>query len=115
MKTELAKLQLYKDQLQLLRDDLTVIPLEVYSPGWAKKQHRMNQLSEFLARNDCTKTVAKDSCYTSTRLILVATTKELDQSADTINALRSTIDQLIANLNKVIEEFNKVDTGTKKK
>lgn len=115
MKTELAKLQLYKDQLQLMKDDLTVIPYDVYKPGWTPKQHRMEQLSAFLARNDCTKTVAKDACYNSTRLILVATTKELDQGADTINALRSTIDRLIENLNKVIEEFNKVDTGGKKK
>lgn len=107
MKTELAKLQLYKDQLQLMKDDLTLIPAEVYSPGWKPKQARMEQLGQFLSQNDCTKTVAKDACYNSTRLILIATTKELDNDAETINALRSTIDQLIININKIIDEFNK--------
>lgn len=114
MKTELAKLQLYKDQLQILKNDLSIIPTDVYQPGWKATPHRMDKLKLFLSQNDCTKTSAKDSCYNSTRLILVGTTRELDQSADTINALRSTIDQLIANLNKVIEEFNQVDTDSKK-
>lgn len=107
MKTELARLQLYKDHLKLIRDDLSVIPAEVYSPDWKPKQHRMEKLSSYLANNDCTKTVAKDSCYSNTRLILVTTTRELDTDADTINALRSTIDQLISNLNKVIDESTK--------
>lgn len=107
MKTELAKLQLYKDQLQLLKDDLTVIPPEVYEPGWTPKQHRMDKLSEYLSVNDCTKTSAKDNCYKSTRLLLIATTKELDKEVDNTNALKSTIDQLISNLNKVIEEMNR--------
>ena len=115
MKTELAKLQLYKDQLQIMKNDLSIIPTSVYQPGWKETPHRMEKLRVFLSQNDCTKTAAKDSCYNSTRLILVGTTKELDQSADTINALRSTIDQLIANLNKVIEEFNQTDTGSNKK
>lgn len=106
MKTELAKLQLYKDQLQALKGDLTSIPKEVWEPGWKQTPQRMGQLRAYLSNNDCTKTVAKDACYGSTRLILIATTKELDEHSELINSLRTTVDRLVNNLDQVIDSVN---------
>lgn len=106
MKTELARLQLYKEQLQLIKSDLSAVPPEVWEPGWKPNPQRMGQLKSYLASNDCTKTVAKDACYSSTRLILIATTKELDERAVLVDTLRSTVDRLTGNLDKVIDSIN---------
>lgn len=113
MKTELAKLQLYKDQLQSLKGDLTNVPKDVWEPGWVQTPQRMGQLRTYLSSNDCTKTVAKDACYSSTRLILIATTKELDEHAELINSLRATVDRLVNNLDQVIDTVNSQNQPSK--
>lgn len=102
----MTKLQLYKDQLTALKQNLTEIPSSVYIPDWKKREARMDKLNLFLEQNDCTKEVAKDACYATTRLILIATTKELDVSSEQINGLNQVVDKLIKNIDLIITSLN---------
>ncbi|UIS25086.1 hypothetical protein PQC65_gp148 [Aeromonas phage pAEv1810] len=102
----MTKLQLYKDQLVALKQNLTDVPSSVYVPDWKKRESRMDKLNQFLEHNDCTKEVAKDACYATTRLILIATTKELDVSSEQINGLNQVVDKLIKNIDLIITNLN---------
>ena len=66
----------------------------------------MDKLNLFLEQNDCTKEVAKDACYATTRLILIATKKELDVSSEQINGLNQVVDKLIKNIDLIITSLN---------
>ena len=66
----------------------------------------MDKLNQLLEHNDCTKEVAKDACYATTRLILIATTKELDVSSEQINGLNQVVDKLIKNIDLIITSLN---------
>lgn len=72
-------------------------------------------LDKYLTMNDCTQTAAKASCYRSTRLLLITTTKELDATTARVNALNATIDRLIINVNTVIDEVSKEPDKGKRK
>ena len=74
----------------------------------------MDKLDQYLNMNDCTKTAAQASCYRSTRLLLITTTKELDATTARVNALNATIDRLIININTVIDEVSKEPDKGKK-
>lgn len=106
MKTELAKLQLYKNQLQGLKSTLTDVPSNVYSKDWKPIELRGEKLNQFLTYNDCGQTTVKSGCYETTRLLLIATTKELDKSSERINALNAVVDQLIKNIDLIISNLN---------
>jgi hypothetical protein len=115
MKTELAKLEIYREQLKSVKSSLTSIPDNVYQPDWKPINPRMELLDKYLSMNDCTETAAKASCYRSTRLLLITTTKELDATSARVNALNATIDRLVLNINTVIDEVSKEpDKGTRK-
>lgn len=106
MKTEIAKLNLVKDQVKLLERDLTAVPPRVYTKDWKPIEPRQEKLAQFLEMNDCEKTVAKSSCYRTTRLFLISTTKELDTSTNKINALNEVIDKLTENISVIINEVS---------
>lgn len=106
VQTELAKIDLLKEQVRLLKRDLTALPPSVYTKDWKPIESRQGLLQEFLTMNDCEKTVAKSSCYRTTRLILISTTRELDTSSARINALNEVIDKLVENINTIIDEVS---------
>lgn len=110
---ELAKLQLYRDQLVSLKDSLTDIPTNVYSPDWKPRDKNIDKLEYYLGNNNCLEMDNYKGCYLQTRLLLIATTKELDASNDQINALNAAIDKLTGNVNFMITELDK--TGESKK
>lgn len=76
-------------------------------PGWKPRDENIDKLEWFLDNNNCL--IEKDykGCYLQTRLLLIATTKELDSSNALINALNETIDKLTGNINFIIDEFKK--------
>lgn len=102
----MAKLQLYKNQLQGLKSTLTDVPSNVYSKDWKPIELRGEKLNQFLTYNDCGQTTVKSGCYETTRLLLIATTKELDKSSERINALNAVVDQLIKNIDLIISNLN---------
>lgn len=105
MKTELARLQLYKEQLLSLRSSLTDVPSNVYSPDWKPLPLRMEKLDQYLSVNDCSQTAAKATCYNTTRLLLIATTKELDKTSAKVDSLNQVIDRLTETINTMINEL----------
>ncbi|QGY75125.1 hypothetical protein CF8_0128 [Aeromonas phage CF8] len=81
----------------------------MYVPDWKPQPPRMEQLNQYLAMNDCTRTTARETCYKTTRLILIATTKELDVTNARVTGLNESIDQLIASINLIIDELSASD------
>lgn len=67
----------------------------------------MSQLNQFLTMNDCLTTSAKETCYKTTRLLLIATTRELDLTNVQVEGLNKSIDQLIKNIDLIVTELSK--------
>lgn len=106
MKTELAKLTLYKSQLASLKDSLTDVPTNIYSRDWKPREKNIDKLSFYLEGNNCLNTPLYKECYINTRLLLITTTKELDAANDQINALNTVVDRLMGNINGIIDNFD---------
>lgn len=66
----------------------------------------MSQLNQFLMMNDCLTTPAKETCYKTTRLLLIATTRELDMTNIQVEGLNKSIDQLIKNIDIIITQLS---------
>lgn len=66
----------------------------------------MSQLNQFLMMNDCLTTSAKETCYKTTRLLLIATTRELDMTNIQVEGLNKSIDQLIKNIDIIITQLS---------
>lgn len=115
MKTELAKLELYKSQLVTLKSSLTDVPSNVYDKGWTVRPPLMGTLDSYLESNDCLTVPDFQMCYLHTRLLLIATTKELDASNDRINNLNQVVEKLSGNIHSIIDNFDdkKIDQKTK--
>lgn len=115
MKTELAKLELYKSQLVTLKSSLTDVPSNVYDKGWTVRPPLMGALDNYLESNDCLTVPDFQMCYLHTRLLLIATTKELDASNDRINNLNQVVEKLSGNIHSIIDNFDdkKIDQKTK--
>lgn len=106
MKTELAKLDLYKKQIASLKDSLTDVPTNIYSKDWKYRETNVGKLDYYLTNNDCLKAEDFARCYLQTRLLLITTTKELDASIDLINGAYQVIDKLMSNINVVIDNLS---------
>lgn len=92
-----------------LKDSLTDVPSNVYTKDWKYRETNIGKLDSYLAANDCTAVKDQDGCYRETRLLLIATTKELDAANDQINALNQVVDRLMGNVNAIIDNFNADD------
>lgn len=97
---------MYKSQLANLKDSLTDVPTNVYTKDWKYRESNIGKLDYWLSANDCLKTDNYERCYIQTRLLLIATTKELDASNDQINGLNTVVDKLNGNIVTIIDEFN---------
>lgn len=99
-------MDLYKSQLASLKDSLTDVPPEVYSKDWKMRESNIAKLDYYLTNNDCTVQADFKGCYRETRLLLIATTKELDAANDHINLLNQTVDRFSGNINAVIDNLD---------
>ena len=97
---------MYKSQLENLKASLTDVPDKVYTKDWQPRASNIQQLDQYLSANDCTKEPDFKGCYREARLLLIATTKELDAANDQINGLNQVVDQLIGNVNAIIDNLN---------
>ncbi|AEV89576.1 lambda Rz1-like protein [Pseudomonas phage OBP] len=105
MKTELAKLDLYRTQLASLKNSLTDVPANVYSKDWKYRESNIGKLDYYLGNNFCLTQDDFKGCYLETRLLLIATTKELDAANDQINGLNQALDRMTGNINSVIDNL----------
>lgn len=110
MKTELAKLELYKSQIQTLKGSLTDIPTNVYNPGWSPTGPYKDKIDQYLALNDCGIAYDFKGCYAETRHLLIMTTKELDAANSRISDLNQVVDRLLGNINSIIDTISQSDT-----
>ncbi|QYN79957.1 hypothetical protein PQD71_gp064 [Kosakonia phage Kc263] len=78
----------------------------MYTKDWQYRQSNIGKLDAYLAANDCTKEPDFTGCYREARLLLIATTKELDAANDQINGLNQVVDQLMGNVTSVIDNLN---------
>lgn len=113
MKTQLAKLELYKSQLVNLKSSLTDVPSNVYSKDWKPITPLLPGLDAYLTRNDCMVVPDAKGCYSATRLLLIRTTKELDASNSRINDLNQVVDRLLGNITAIIDNLNEGSQETK--
>ena len=93
----------YRDSLLRAKSGLTQVvpPLQDKNPSLPANQ--LQDLSNYLANNNCM--VEKDwkKCYSDTRLRLIQTTRNLDAANDKIYAGQVTVNQLISNINVIID------------
>lgn len=101
---------MYKNQLANLKDSLTEVPSAVYTKDWKYRESNIGKLDAYLAANDCTKEPDFNGCYREARLLLIATTKELDAANDQINGLNKVVDRLMGNVNSIIDNLNMDNT-----
>lgn len=113
MKTELAKLEMYKSQLANLKSSLTDVPSNVYMKDWQPITPLVPGLEAYLNISNCLVATDFKSCYSATRLLLIKTTKELDASNSRINDLNQVVDRLLGNINAIIDNLNEETQKTK--
>lgn len=97
---------MYKSQLANLKDSLTDVPTNVYTKDWKYRDSNIGKLDYWLTANDCLKSENYAKCYAQTRMLLIATTKELDASNDQINGLNQVVDKLNGNIVSIIDNLN---------
>lgn len=105
-KVQIAKLELYKNQLATLKDSLISIPPEVYSKDWKAQESNIGKLDYYLSHNDCAVQQDTIGCYRETRLILITTTKELDAANEKNNLLNQVVDRLSGNVSAIIDNLD---------
>lgn len=89
----------------------------MYSKDWKYRESNIGKLDYYLGNNDCISFPESlyKQCYLQTRLLLIATTKELDAANDQINNLNQVIDKLTGNINAVIDTISADGKTTAKK
>lgn len=71
-------------------------------------------LDLYLKKNNCLTTTKLTTCYKNTRLLLIVTTKELDERNARINGLNQIIDKLIDNINVIIDNLGESEKSSLK-
>lgn len=77
--------------------------------NWKMLGSNIDKLGTYLENNDCLEQSDFEGCYRETRLLLIATTKELDASNDRINNLNKVVDKMTGNVVLIIDNLNKVE------
>lgn len=103
---------MYKSQLSNLKVSLTDVPNKAYTKDWQYRESNVEKLGAYLNANDCNQQIDFKGCYRETRLLLIATTKELDAANDQINGLNQVVDQLIGNVDAIIDNLNDKNAAT---
>ncbi len=84
------------------------IPPNVYSKDWKYLSSNIGKLDYYLEQNNCEQQVDFKGCYRETRLLLIATTKELDAANDHINNLNQVVDKMTGNVVSIIDNLDDV-------
>ncbi|MNM37220.1 hypothetical protein D3C81_479460 [compost metagenome] len=108
VQAEKAQLEALRKQLQSSRDRLTAIPPQLLSLPSEMPPSQLGSLASWLLENDCTKKSTqedKDLCYRITRVVLISTTRALDDSNALAYAGQRTAKQLADNINVLIDSL----------
>ena len=104
---EMVQLNTYKAQVKAAKERLTQVVPQLQNPNPELPPSNLVSLTTFLLENDCTKqqltAVEKERCYRVTRLLLINTTRALDDANMKAYAGQRTVSQLITNINVLID------------
>lgn len=93
----------YKSQLQMAKKGLTAVLPELQEVAPLPPESKVGDLAAFLENNDCTKVKQQEYCYKLTRLRLIQVTQALDASNTENWAAKTTIKQLVENINMIVK------------
>lgn len=105
IEAELIKINSIKDTLLAQREELTKLVSFIDITDIQEPSSRADELSSYLADNDCLINPDFGYCYQLSRIRLIHTTKELE-SVEYINYVQLlTINRLIKNINSILDSL----------
>lgn len=70
----------------------------------------LSKLAEYLEANDCTdaqlSSKSRESCYRVTRVLLINTTRRLDETNSTLYVGQRTVTQMVQTINELVDALN---------
>lgn len=109
VKAQQVQLNLYKSQVKASKEQLTSVQPYLRNPPAEMPPSQLGSLTSFLLENDCmTKSTQeeKDRCYRVTRIVLISTTRALDDTSAKLYAGQRTVEQLINNINMLVDSLD---------
>lgn len=108
VQAEQVRINTYRKQVLAAQERLTQVLPQLKNPPAEMPPSQLSSLTTFLLEYDCLEKPSREArelCYRVTRVLLINTTRALDDSNMKLYASQRTISQLIDNINVLIESL----------